>query len=145
MATENRGVMVYLPLELEEKVVEYCESHKIVRKDKDGNIVPSLGSGIVAYLKSNLLGDLSSARRRNVSSTGITKEEVLNLIAESNTSNALSNRLVEAEVFDRIETMEQSLSCPTGLGRDEVEKLIQESKRGNNGNCPQDVGGTDSR
>jgi len=120
--------MVYLPLELEEKVVEFCTDRKIVRKDKDGNIVPSLGSGIVAYLKSNLLGDLPSARRRHVVSTGITKEDVLNLIAESNTSNALSNRLVEADVVHRLETMEQSLSSSTGLGRDEVEKLIQASE-----------------
>ena len=122
--------MVYLPLELEEKVVEFCTDRKIVRKDKEGNIVPSLGSGIVAYLKNHLLSDLPSTRRRNVVSTGITKEDVLNLIAESNTSNALSIRLADEDLLHRLETMEQSLSSSTGLGRDEVEKLIQESELG---------------
>ncbi len=129
MATENRGVMVYLPLELEEKVVEFCTDRKIVRKDKDGNIVPSLGSGIVAYLKSQLLIDLPSARRRQLASTGITKEDVLKLIVESNTSNVLSSKLADEELVHRLETIEQSLSSSVGLERDEVETLIQESER----------------
>ena len=138
MATANRGVMVYLPLELEEKVFEFCTDRQIVRKDKDGNIVPSLGSGIVAYLKSHLLGDLPSTRRRQMVSTGITKEEVLNLIAESNTSNDLSNRLADEDLVHRLDTIlqgrgfanEQSLSSSTGLEGDEVERLIKESERG---------------
>jgi hypothetical protein len=58
MATENRGVMVYLPSEVEAKIAEYCTDNNITRKDKHGNIITSLGSGIVAYLKSQLLGDI---------------------------------------------------------------------------------------
>ena len=50
MATNNRGVMVYLPSEVEVKMIEYCTQYNITRKDKQGNIVTSLGSGIVAYL-----------------------------------------------------------------------------------------------
>ena len=86
MATENRGVMVYLPLEVEAKITEYCTEHNITRKDKQGNIVISLGSGIVAYLKSHLFSiALNSVSDRPIS--GLTRNEVLDLIAESITSN----------------------------------------------------------
>ncbi len=131
MATENRGVMVYLPSELEAKIVEYCTEHNITRKDKHGNVVTSLGSGIVAYLKSQLLGDIPIAisSRPNL---GLTRDEVLDLIAESNTSNGLSDRSpdpIDAAVVDRLETIEQKLSSSTGMSRDEVEKLIQASEQ----------------
>ena len=82
MATDNREVIVYLQLEVETKMIEYCTQHDIIRKDKQGNIVTSLGSGIVAYLKSQLLSDtprLASDRP----TTGLTRAEVLDLIAES--------------------------------------------------------------
>jgi hypothetical protein len=117
MATENRGVMVYLPSELETKIVEYCTEYNITRKDKQGNIVTSLGSGIVAYLKSQLLGDLP----RTISDrpiNGLTREEVLDLIAESNTSN-----------IPIVDTIEQQLSSSTGISKDEVEHLIQASEQ----------------
>ena len=86
MATDNRGVMVYLPSEIEMKMTEYCTEYNITRKDKQGNIVTSLGSGIIAYLKSQLLGDtpiLASDRLNH----GLTRAEVLDLIAESNMNN----------------------------------------------------------
>ena len=86
MATNNRGVMVYLPSEVEAKMTEYCTQYSITRKDKQGNIVTSLGSGIVAYLKSQLLGDLPRAISDRPAN-GLTREEVLDLIAESITSN----------------------------------------------------------
>jgi hypothetical protein len=48
-------------------------------------------SGVVAYLKSQLLGDIprTLSNRLNL---GLTKDEVLDLIAKSNTSNGLSDR-----------------------------------------------------
>ncbi len=137
MATDNRGVMVYLPSELEAKIVEYCTEYNITRKDKHGNIVTSLGSGIVAYLKSQLLSDLP----RTVSDRpidGLTRAEVLDLIAESNTSNTpiigiaplAENREIdplELAVVHRLDTIEQQLSSSTGISKDEVEQLIQSS------------------
>ncbi len=139
MATDNRGVMVYLPSEVEVKMVEYCTQHNITRKDKQGNIVTSLGSGIVAYLKSQLLGDIP----RVVSdrpTTGLTREEVIDLIAESSTGNTpivgvaslAENRSPDplgADVLHRLETIEQQLSSPIGISRDEVEQLIQSSEQ----------------
>jgi hypothetical protein len=131
MVTDNRGVMVYLPSEVEAKMVEYCTEYNITRKDKQGNIVTSLGSGIVAYLKSQLLGDTP----RSVSDrpiAGLTKAEVLDLIAESSTSNTQIDRSpdpIAADVLHRLETIEQQLSSSTGISRDEVEQLIQASEQ----------------
>jgi hypothetical protein len=139
MATENRGVMVYLPSELEAKIAEYCTEYNITRKDKQGNTVTSLGSGIVAYLKSQLLSDLP----RTVSDrpiNGLTRAEVLDLIAESITSNtpivgeaSLAENLapdpLDPAVVDRLEIVEQKLSSSMGVGRDEVEQLIQASEQ----------------
>jgi hypothetical protein len=139
MATDNRGVMVYLPSELESKIVEYCTEYNITRKDKQGNIVTSLGSGIVAYLKSQLLGDLP----RTISDrpiNGLTREELLDLIAESITSNipivdeaSLAENLapdpLDPAVVDRLEIVEQKLSSSMGVGRDKVEQLIQASEQ----------------
>jgi hypothetical protein len=147
MATENRGVMVYLPSEVEAKMIEYCTRYNITRKDKQGNIVTSLGSGIVTYLKSQLLGNIP----RGVSdrpTAGLTRQEVLDLIAESSTGNTpivgvaslAENRSPDplgADVVDRLETIllergfanEQQLSSSTGISRDEVEQLIQVSEQ----------------
>jgi hypothetical protein len=131
MATDNRGVMVYLPSDIEAKMTEYCTEYNITRKDKQGNIVTSLGSGIVAYLKSQLLGDLP----RSISDrpiNGLTREEVLDLIAESSTSNTPTERSpdpIATDVLHRLETIEQQLSSPIGMERDEVEQLIQASEQ----------------
>ena len=46
MATENKGVMVYLPPELKKVIEEYCKQNNLTRKNKDGEAFPSLGTGI---------------------------------------------------------------------------------------------------
>jgi hypothetical protein len=131
MATDNRGVMIYLPSEVEAKMIEYCTEYNITRKDKQGNIVTSLGSGIVAYLKGQLLSDTP----RSVSDRlipGLTRQEVLDLISESSTSNTLIDKSpnpLDPAVVHRLETIEQQLSSPTGISRDEVDQLIQASEQ----------------
>lgn len=131
MATDNRGVMVYLPSEVETKMIEYCTEYNITRKDKQGNTVTSLGSGIVAYLKNQLLGDTP----RSISdrpTNGLTRSEVLDLIAESSTSNTPIDRLPnppDPAVLHRLETIEQRLSSSTAMSRDEVGQLIQASEQ----------------
>jgi hypothetical protein len=101
MATENKGVMVYLPPELEKVIEEYCTQNNITRKNKDGEAFPSLGTGIVQYLKSQLLGlEFSS---RNVSKTTLTREEVLDLIKENSNSLALGNGLSESVILNMIQ------------------------------------------
>jgi DNA-binding CsgD family transcriptional regulator len=118
MATDNRGVMVYLTPELERGLEQYCIDNKITRKNKDGDILPSLGTGIIQYLNSAVLGIsprtvsslslgtvphsptslLPNAVPSDRLNTGITKAEILELIAESKTSNTSSTVLTRADV-----------------------------------------------
>ena len=106
MATDNRGVMVYLNLELERELEQYCINNNITRKNKEGVVLPSLGTGILQYLKTTLLNTspctVPSPSLDNAPSnrliTGLTKNEILELIAKSNTNNVPSTVLTRAEV-----------------------------------------------
>ena len=51
MATENKAVTVYLPPELEKYVSGYCLQYEVTRKNKAGELQPSLGTGIVDLLR----------------------------------------------------------------------------------------------
>jgi hypothetical protein len=94
MATENKGVMVYLPKEVEEYITNFCTEYNITRKDKEGNVLPSLGTGVVTYLKSQMSGENPGdilTKPSKTLGTGLTKEEVIDLISEYITSNSTSN------------------------------------------------------
>ncbi len=88
MATENKGVMVYLPQELETLLEQYCLERKITRKTRDGHVFASLGTGIVQYLRSQLLGGESNLSTSP--SQVLTRENILELIKEYSTNNAPS-------------------------------------------------------
>ena len=51
MTTQNKAVTTYLPKDIEEFITGYCNEYGITRKDKEGNIYPSLGTGIIELLK----------------------------------------------------------------------------------------------
>ena len=113
MATENKGVMIYLPKDVEEYIIRYCTEYNITRKDKEGNLLPSLGTGVVTYLKSTISGespDTILAKPSRVFSNGLTKDEVLDLIQAYNTNLTYSTGLSE--------------SPSIGLSKDEVMDLI---------------------
>lgn len=131
MATEDGGVIVCLSSELEAKMVEYCTEYNITRRDKQGNIVTLIGSGIVTCLKSQLLGDLPKALSDRPIN-GLTKAEVLDLIAESSTNNIPIDRSpdpIDTAVSNRLEAIEQKLSSSMGMERDEVERLDSRGDR----------------
>jgi hypothetical protein len=121
MATENKGVMVYLPKELEEYITNFCTEYNITRKDKEGNILPSLGTGVVTYLKSKILGEspdnISSKPNKSISS-GLSRDEVLDLIRGYFTSHspltmdAIDTRISTAlaSTQDDIEWLKQVVS-----------------------------------
>jgi hypothetical protein len=117
MATENRGVMVYLPPEVEEYITNFCTEYNITRKDREGNTLPSLGTGVVTYLKSKILGESPDeilTRPSRVPSNGLSKEEVLDLIREYSTSQLPSNGLLTDEVLtpltQSIESLRETLN-----------------------------------
>jgi hypothetical protein len=99
MATDNKGVMVYLPRDVEEVLEKYCTENNITRKNKDGEPVPSMGTGIVQYLKSHLLGIAPS----NMVGTVLTKDDVLELIRESITGDGLTPEEARAIAESAIE------------------------------------------
>ena len=51
MTTQNKAVTTYLPKDIEEFITGYCNEYGITRKDKEGHIYPSLGTGIIELLK----------------------------------------------------------------------------------------------
>jgi hypothetical protein len=51
MTTNNKAVTCYLPKDIEDFITGYCIEYAITRKDKEGNIYPSLGTGIIELLK----------------------------------------------------------------------------------------------
>ena len=51
MTTDNKAVTAYLPSDIEESLTRYCTESGITRKDKSGELKPSLGTGIVEILK----------------------------------------------------------------------------------------------
>jgi biotin operon repressor len=126
MATENRGVMVYLPPEVEEYITNFCTEYNITRKDKEGNILPSLGTGVVTYLKSKISGESPDdilTKPSKVSSNGLTKDEVLDLIREYNTSELPSHLPL---TVDAIDTRINTALAPI---QDDIERLKQAVSR----------------
>lgn len=51
MTTQNKAVTCYLPKDIEDFITGYCNEYGITRKDKEGVIYPSLGTGIIELLK----------------------------------------------------------------------------------------------
>jgi hypothetical protein len=131
MATENKGVMVYLPKEVEEYITEFCTEYSITRKDKEGNILPSLGTGIVTYLKSQMSGESPGeyiAKPSKLPSNGLSKEEVLDLVNEYLTSHLPSNGLSKDEVLDLIEQSVTNNHLPQLIGARDIEVALEPIK-----------------
>ena len=51
MATNNKAISAYLPPDIEKCLTQYCTEYEITRKDKEGNIQPSLGTATVEILR----------------------------------------------------------------------------------------------
>jgi hypothetical protein len=125
VATENKGVMVYLPPDLEKVIEQYCTDKNITRKNKDGAIFPSLGTGIIQYLKSQLLGTTANMPPSILASKGLTKDDVLELIAQSNTSDIPSNLLTREDAIDLIQESIASNVPSDRLTKSDVVEIIK--------------------
>jgi BMFP domain-containing protein YqiC len=156
MATDNKGVMIYLPKDLEEYITNFCTQYEIVRKDKAGNLVPSLGTGVITYLKKTILGELPDRELTEPIqpiSNGLNEREVLDLIDRyltsklpSNNSVGMSNdrdiklleeriskleaRIGDRDSLDRVENVTQQDSIELDVpSREEFERLEQALKQ----------------
>jgi hypothetical protein len=131
MATENKGVMVYLPKEVEEYITEFCTEYSITRKDKEGNILPSLGTGIVTYLKSQMSGESPGeyiAKSSKLPSNLLSKDEVLDLVNEYLISHLPSNGLSKDEVLDLIKQSVTNNHSPQLIGARDIEVALEPIK-----------------
>ena len=102
MTTERKAVTIYLPDNLVEYITQYCTSNEVIGKNKNGEIVPRLATGIVDLLKivaNTPVDELST-------NDTITKWR-LSPIAK-NEIEAIKKQLVIIE--DRLTTIENSTS-----------------------------------
>jgi hypothetical protein len=124
MATENKGIMVYLTPDLVDAISQYCLDNAITRKIGGDEAAPSLGTGIAHYLKSTILNTIPLSDKNIVpngqsnNNVGLSKEEITDLIEESNNNT----RLDEERVLDLIKEYNNN----TGLSEDRVTDLIEE-------------------
>ncbi len=123
MATDNRGVMVYLPRDVEEILERYCTENSITRKNKDGEPVPSMGTGIVQYLKSQL-----GISPSHTPSIGLTRDEVLEMVQESVASHMLSSglttELITAIAYKEVEKAINSITDRLVNLQTQLDKLM---------------------
>jgi DNA-binding NarL/FixJ family response regulator len=98
MATDNRGVMVYLNPELESKIAQYCIDNDITRKNKEGVVLPALGTGILQYLKSQLLSERSCASPSTVLSSGLDRSDGLEPNAAASPSETAIDALTREDI-----------------------------------------------
>jgi hypothetical protein len=131
MATENRGVTIYLPPELEEIFEQYCIDNDINRKNKDSDAAPSLGKGILHYLKNQLLGNSST----NTVSTGLKRNDLLQLVKESLTNDDLNvDRMAEiardeirqalTPITEDLATMQSQIGKLMAIAQDDLDPTV---------------------
>jgi hypothetical protein len=91
MATDNRPVTCYLPKDIEDSLTQYCTEYRITRKDKEGNLQPALGTGIIELLR-NLFSN-----PENVPSplSGIVPSKIIDLDIESKVRDILPSFLAD--------------------------------------------------
>jgi hypothetical protein len=119
MATENRGVMVYLPPEIEVYLARFCTENGIVRRNKTGDVLPSLGTGIVTHLERTMSGDsFDKVPAAPPSIGGLDREQVIQLINE---------RLGETEDWrEEIVALTQSIEGLESHTNTQIEALREE-------------------
>jgi hypothetical protein len=124
MATDNKGIMVYLTPDLVDAIGQYCLENSITRKIGDDEAAPSLGTGIAHYLKSTILNTVPLPANNIVlgekynNNIGLSKGAITDLIEEYNNNSRLS----EEKVLDLIKEYNNN----SGLSEDRVTDLIEE-------------------
>ena len=122
MATDNKGVMVYVTPELERVLEQYCMERNITRKTRDGHVFASLGTGIVQYLKSQLL-DLEP-KSVTSPSTVLTKGEVLELIKEY-----FTNTVPDESLRGEVDALGESITKLETYTKSQIAEVREELKK----------------
>jgi hypothetical protein len=125
MATDNKGIMVYLTPDLVDAISQYCLDNGITRKIGDDEAAPSLGTGIAHYLKSTIINTVPVLPKNIVpiqeynNNVGLSKEEITDLIEQYNNNNI---GLTEEKVTDLIE--EKITNLPSTFSLQDIDRLI---------------------
>jgi DNA-binding NarL/FixJ family response regulator len=90
--------MVYLNPELESKIAQYCIDNDITRKNKEGVVLPALGTGILQYLKSQLLSERSCDSPSTVLSSGLDRSDGLEPNAAASPSETVIDALTREDI-----------------------------------------------
>lgn len=112
MATDNRGVTCYLPIEVERALSEFCRERGITRKDKEGNQQPSLGTGIIEALKL-LFGVIPNTLPSGVPSRDELAEAIRDILPGILPSLLPSNGLNQDEVIKTVKAIMSSMVLDT--------------------------------
>ena len=120
-------VSVYLPLDMAEQLTSYCTNNEIVRKNKQGELMPALGTGILDIVK--LFFNQSNVQTKVLSQNS----DITNLI-DSTLIDTLQDK-VQSKLVDyineKIEQLNETLkacysqtidSCLTPI-KDRLDKL----------------------
>ena len=110
MTTQNKAVTCYLPKDVENFIIGYCNEYGITRNDKEGNIFPSLGTGIIELLK--LLAynpELVSSPLPDAVPKSISEDAIEKKIDEILEKKLNSPDTVPSDLVARIENIERLL------------------------------------
>lgn len=124
MATDNKGIMVYLAPDLVEVMTQYCLNNGITRKIGGDEAAPSLGTGIAHYLKSTILNTVPSPSenialaQKYSNNIGLSEEKIIDLIKKYNNNAGLSE--------ERVTDLIQQYNNIFGLSEEKVTDLIEE-------------------
>ena len=138
MTTQNKAVTCYLPKDIEDFITGYCNEYGITRKDKEGNIYPSLGTGIIELLKllaynPELVGSpLLDAVPSKFSEDAIEKKIDEILEKKLNSPNTVPSQLpdldgkVESIILDKLPSMiPEYLSSDLMARIENIERLLR--------------------
>jgi hypothetical protein len=135
MATDNKGVAVYLPPDLEKLVTDYCLTHGVTRKAKDNSEPkPAMGTGILAILKDyfQLNSEIPSTVPDAASPVDVTTGALLDRVTEKLEGGLLAELLkdaVDVALGDRIEKSDHLIRQMTEALAEYDTKIEDASKR----------------
>lgn len=109
MTTQNKAVTCYLPKDIEDFITGYCNEYGITRKDKEGVIYPSLGTGIIELLKLLVYNpELVSSPILDTVPSKFSEDAIEKKIDEI-LEKKLSHLPTDLDLLTRIENMERLL------------------------------------
>ncbi|MDJ0718159.1 MAG: hypothetical protein QNJ54_28690 [Prochloraceae cyanobacterium] len=123
MATKYKAASVYIPADIEERLVKYCFEHEITRTYKSGAVKPSISTGIIEILKVFLSSNNPPSPLTLNSFTTVTN----NLVTEEQLNEAV-NSLKDELLRDQSVTVSE-VSSGVAINNEQIEELRSQIKQ----------------